>query len=217
MWQHFGKFNCFEYFCNTLLNSTATHQIFMFTGMDHYRPEVFEHSKRLLLHLFITLLCNNNFQAVASVLLQTREDNVLKTLTSNSQIECSPAGRSICFYIWSSMSTFWSVDMFTHYLKAKLEHLNHLTKQACMYHVAFLSGYYKLEHQERIACIPWKQQIRFLSWGENIWTLCQKQYRVQRTSKVLIKAFHPAIFILWPKMGPSGRISISLKSPYPHC
>lgn len=30
--------------------------------MDHYRPEVYEHSKRLLLHLLIALSCNNNFQ-----------------------------------------------------------------------------------------------------------------------------------------------------------
>uniref|UniRef100_A0A665VPD8 Furry homolog a (Drosophila) n=1 Tax=Echeneis naucrates TaxID=173247 RepID=A0A665VPD8_ECHNA len=52
-----------------------------FEGMDHYRPEVFEHSKRLLLHLLITLSCNHNFQAIASVLLQTREINCAKTLT----------------------------------------------------------------------------------------------------------------------------------------
>lgn len=32
------------------------------TGLDHYRPEVYEHSKRLLLHLLIALSCNNNFQ-----------------------------------------------------------------------------------------------------------------------------------------------------------
>lgn len=31
-------------------------------GLDHYRPEVYEHSKRLLLHLLIALSCNNNFQ-----------------------------------------------------------------------------------------------------------------------------------------------------------
>ncbi|XP_034722108.1 protein furry homolog isoform X9 [Etheostoma cragini] len=53
----------------------------LFLGMDHYRPEVFEHSKRLLLHLLITLSCNNNFQNIASVLLQTREINGTKTLT----------------------------------------------------------------------------------------------------------------------------------------
>uniref|UniRef100_A0A3B4YMI4 FRY microtubule binding protein n=1 Tax=Seriola lalandi dorsalis TaxID=1841481 RepID=A0A3B4YMI4_SERLL len=34
----------------------------LFLGLDHYRPEVYEHSKRLLLHLLIALSCNNNFQ-----------------------------------------------------------------------------------------------------------------------------------------------------------
>lgn len=50
-------------------------------GLDHYRPEVFEHSKKLLLHLLIALSCNSNFQAIASVLLQTREMGAAKTLT----------------------------------------------------------------------------------------------------------------------------------------
>uniref|UniRef100_A0A4W6DYY7 FRY microtubule binding protein n=1 Tax=Lates calcarifer TaxID=8187 RepID=A0A4W6DYY7_LATCA len=59
----------------------------LFLGMDHYRPEVFEHSKRLLLHLLITLSCNNNFQAVASVLLQTREINSTKTLTCKPSLQ----------------------------------------------------------------------------------------------------------------------------------
>lgn len=44
----------------------------------------------------------------------------------------------------------------------------------------------------------------FLIRGENIWTLCQKQYWAQRTSKVLIKAFHYAISVLLPKLGPSA-------------
>uniref|UniRef100_A0A8C7DL92 FRY microtubule binding protein n=1 Tax=Oncorhynchus kisutch TaxID=8019 RepID=A0A8C7DL92_ONCKI len=56
-------------------------------GMDHYRPEVFEHSKRLLLHLLITLSCNRNFQNITSVLLQTREVNSSKTLTSKSSYQ----------------------------------------------------------------------------------------------------------------------------------
>uniref|UniRef100_A0A8C8HTX3 Protein furry homolog n=1 Tax=Oncorhynchus tshawytscha TaxID=74940 RepID=A0A8C8HTX3_ONCTS len=59
----------------------------LFLGMDHYRPEVFEHSKRLLLHLLITLSCNRNFQNIASVLLQTREVNSSKTLTSKSSYQ----------------------------------------------------------------------------------------------------------------------------------
>ncbi|XP_055369796.1 protein furry homolog isoform X3 [Betta splendens] len=60
----------------------------LFLGMDHYRSEVFEHSKRLLLHLLIKLSCNSNFQAIASVLLQTHEINGTKTLT------CKPALQS---------------------------------------------------------------------------------------------------------------------------
>ncbi|KAK5868877.1 hypothetical protein PBY51_009853 [Eleginops maclovinus] len=59
----------------------------LFLGMDHYRPEVFEHSKRLLLHLLITLSCNSNFQAIASVLLQTREINSTKTLTCKPSLQ----------------------------------------------------------------------------------------------------------------------------------
>lgn len=51
------------------------------SGLDHYRPEVFEHSKKLLLHLLIALSCNSNFHAIASVLLQTREMGEAKTLT----------------------------------------------------------------------------------------------------------------------------------------
>ncbi|XP_058489405.1 protein furry homolog isoform X1 [Solea solea] len=66
----------------------------LFLGMDHYRPEVFEHSKRLLLHLLITLSCNNNFQDIASVLLQTRGINGTKTLTykPSLQPEVLPSG-----------------------------------------------------------------------------------------------------------------------------
>uniref|UniRef100_A0A8I3PDQ7 FRY microtubule binding protein n=1 Tax=Canis lupus familiaris TaxID=9615 RepID=A0A8I3PDQ7_CANLF len=53
----------------------------VFLGLDHYRPEVFEHSKKLLLHLLIALSCNSNFHTIASVLLQTREMGEAKTLT----------------------------------------------------------------------------------------------------------------------------------------
>ncbi|XP_072557532.1 protein furry homolog isoform X2 [Paramormyrops kingsleyae] len=59
----------------------------LFLGLDHYRPEVFEHSKRLLLHLLITLSCNNNFQVIASVLLLTREITASKTLTSRASYQ----------------------------------------------------------------------------------------------------------------------------------
>ncbi|XP_061537056.1 LOW QUALITY PROTEIN: protein furry homolog [Phycodurus eques] len=66
----------------------------LFLGMDHYRPEVFEHSKRLLLHLLIALSCRHNFQAIASVLLQTRQLNGTKTLTCQParQPECTTSG-----------------------------------------------------------------------------------------------------------------------------
>ncbi|XP_029111066.1 protein furry homolog isoform X6 [Scleropages formosus] len=59
----------------------------LFLGLDHYRPEVYEHSKRLLLHLLITLSCNSNFQVIASVLLLTREVTESKTLTSRTSYQ----------------------------------------------------------------------------------------------------------------------------------
>uniref|UniRef100_A0A671NVH4 Protein furry homolog n=1 Tax=Sinocyclocheilus anshuiensis TaxID=1608454 RepID=A0A671NVH4_9TELE len=59
----------------------------LFLGLDHYRPEVFEHSKRLLLHLLIALSCNNNFRVIASVLLLTREIGDNKTLTVKSSYQ----------------------------------------------------------------------------------------------------------------------------------
>ncbi|XP_038820720.1 protein furry homolog [Salvelinus namaycush] len=59
----------------------------LFLGLDHCRPEVFEHSKRLLLHLLIALSCNNNFQVIASVLLLTREISDNKTLTIKSSYQ----------------------------------------------------------------------------------------------------------------------------------
>uniref|UniRef100_A0A8C2ZLT4 FRY microtubule binding protein n=1 Tax=Cyclopterus lumpus TaxID=8103 RepID=A0A8C2ZLT4_CYCLU len=69
----------------------------LFLGMDHYRTEVFEHSKRLLLHLLITLSCNNNFQAIASVLLQTREINGTKTLTCKPSLQPEYLPSGGCF------------------------------------------------------------------------------------------------------------------------
>lgn len=50
-------------------------------GLDHYRPEVFEHSKKLLLHLLIALSCSGSFHAVAAVLLQTQGAGEAKALT----------------------------------------------------------------------------------------------------------------------------------------
>lgn len=74
-------------------------------GMDHFRPEVFEHSKRLLLHLLIALSCENNFHTIAAVLLQTREINGTKTLTCKPsiQMEYLPSGKHLPF---STINTF---------------------------------------------------------------------------------------------------------------
>ncbi|XP_030634018.1 protein furry homolog [Chanos chanos] len=52
----------------------------LFLGMDHHRPEVFEHSRQLLLHLLITLSCRSHFHNIASMLLQSRDTNSSKSL-----------------------------------------------------------------------------------------------------------------------------------------
>lgn len=86
----------FTGFCSIQLKSVQFIYlcISVLSGLDHYRPEVFEHSKRLLLHLLIALSCNNNFQVIASVLLLTREigDNKTLTVKSNYQPEYSYSG-----------------------------------------------------------------------------------------------------------------------------
>lgn len=79
----------FTGFCSIHLKSVQFIylRISVLSGLDHYRPEVFEHSKRLLLHLLIALSCNNNFQVIASVLLLTREIGDNKTLTVKSSYQ----------------------------------------------------------------------------------------------------------------------------------
>ncbi|XP_043911662.1 protein furry homolog-like [Protopterus annectens] len=57
----------------------------VFLGFDHHHPEVYEHCKRLLLHLLIVMGSNNNVQATASVLLRNREFNESRVLT----VKCS--------------------------------------------------------------------------------------------------------------------------------
>lgn len=83
---------CILYFCESWKQILCVFQfihpfISVFSGLDHYRPEVFEHSKRLLQHLLIALSCNNNFQVIASVLLLTREIGDNKTLTVKSSYQ----------------------------------------------------------------------------------------------------------------------------------
>ncbi|KAI1888720.1 hypothetical protein AGOR_G00171640 [Albula goreensis] len=53
----------------------------IFIGFDHQHPEVYEHSKRLLLHLLVIQGTNSSVQSMASVLLRNREYNDPKVLT----------------------------------------------------------------------------------------------------------------------------------------
>ncbi|MGH0127200.1 UNVERIFIED_CONTAM: hypothetical protein FKN15_051317 [Acipenser sinensis] len=53
----------------------------IFIGFDHQHPEVYEHCKRLLMHLLIVQGGNSNVQSLASVLLRNREFNEPRVLT----------------------------------------------------------------------------------------------------------------------------------------
>ncbi|ETE70255.1 Protein furry-like-like protein, partial [Ophiophagus hannah] len=53
----------------------------IFIGLDHHNPEVYEHCKRLLLHLLIVMGSNSSVQAVASILLRNKEFNEPRVLT----------------------------------------------------------------------------------------------------------------------------------------
>lgn len=53
----------------------------IFIGFDHQHPEVYEHCKRLLLHLLIVQGANSGMQSVAMVLLRNREYNDPRVLT----------------------------------------------------------------------------------------------------------------------------------------
>ncbi|KAM9236796.1 protein furry homolog-like [Leptosomus discolor] len=53
----------------------------IFIGFDHCHREVYEHCKRLLLHLLIVMGSGSNVQSVASVLLRNREFNESRVLT----------------------------------------------------------------------------------------------------------------------------------------
>ncbi|XP_031430230.1 protein furry homolog-like [Clupea harengus] len=53
----------------------------IFIGFDHQHPEVYEHCKRLLLHLLVVQGTNSSVQSLASVLLRNREINDPKVLT----------------------------------------------------------------------------------------------------------------------------------------
>ncbi|KAK1345945.1 hypothetical protein QTO34_008410 [Cnephaeus nilssonii] len=53
----------------------------IFIGFDHCHPEVYEHCKRLLLHLLIVMGPNSNIRTAASVLLRNKECNEPRVLT----------------------------------------------------------------------------------------------------------------------------------------
>ncbi|XP_037530317.1 protein furry homolog-like [Nematolebias whitei] len=53
----------------------------VFIGFDHQHPEVYEHCKRLLLHLLIVHSASSSGPSVAKVLLQNRDYNDPKVLT----------------------------------------------------------------------------------------------------------------------------------------
>uniref|UniRef100_A0A8D3CH68 Furry homolog, like n=1 Tax=Scophthalmus maximus TaxID=52904 RepID=A0A8D3CH68_SCOMX len=53
----------------------------IFIGFDHQHPEVYEHCKRLLLHLLVVQGANSNVQSVAMVLLRNRDYNDPRVLT----------------------------------------------------------------------------------------------------------------------------------------
>lgn len=59
----------------------VTNLIFNSPGFDHQHPEVYEHCKRLLLHLLIVQGANSNVQSVAMVLLRNRDFNEPRVLT----------------------------------------------------------------------------------------------------------------------------------------
>ncbi|XP_034737662.1 protein furry homolog-like isoform X14 [Etheostoma cragini] len=53
----------------------------IFIGFDHQHPEVYEHCKRLLLHLLVVQAGNSSVQSVAMVLLRNRDYNEPRVLT----------------------------------------------------------------------------------------------------------------------------------------
>lgn len=54
---------------------------YLCVGFDHQHPEVYEHCKRLLLHLLVVQGTNSSVQSLASVLLRNRELNEPRVLT----------------------------------------------------------------------------------------------------------------------------------------
>ncbi|XP_051783589.1 protein furry homolog-like isoform X2 [Erpetoichthys calabaricus] len=71
----------------------------VFIGFDHQHPEVYEHCKRLLLHLLIVQGSNSNVQSLASVLLRNREFNDPRVLTIKQAAPVEYGFTGICDFV----------------------------------------------------------------------------------------------------------------------
>lgn len=77
---HMESLHCVRVF-SKLFNPDLTNRTSNSPGFDHQHPEVYEHCKRLLLHLLIVQGANSNVQSVAMVLLRNRDFNEPRVLT----------------------------------------------------------------------------------------------------------------------------------------
>ena len=68
-------------YCLNSHNLTSLALLCLCPGFDHQHPEVYEHCKRLLLHLLVVQGANSNVQSVAMVLLRNRDYNEPRVLT----------------------------------------------------------------------------------------------------------------------------------------
>ena len=71
--------------------------LLLFLGFDHCHPEVYEHCKRLLLHLLIVMGSNSNIRTVASVLLRNKEFNEPRVRTVKQIAHLDYTFTGICF------------------------------------------------------------------------------------------------------------------------
>lgn len=84
------------------------------SGFDHGHPEVYEHCKRLLLHLLIVMGSGSNVQSVASVLLRNREFNESRVLTvkQTTHLDYTFTGMLLIYYMLLVKMT-WKVTWFS--------------------------------------------------------------------------------------------------------
>ena len=93
------------------VHSCAQTFVCVSTGFDHQHPEVYEHCKRLLLHLLVVQGTNSSVQSLASVLLRNREINDPKVLTIKPALqEFNLTGKAVHAPLPASKSEMNSVD-----------------------------------------------------------------------------------------------------------